>query len=271
MYMIWIQVTGVLYLSFTLAPLMIRNHIRDRVSSDELALTLTNIYLEEQYLFTLVRVGYILKEFFYYLHYAFMLLQCACYRQMICDPLHFADYIKKKNILVKIFVTMVLAALATTDDIILAILNSLEVSNIVYINNRILIFAMCETSVFRVVHLGVMIKMAHDIHQSLKEGQRRLDGSNRRPVFIAVAVVPIIISILCHAVETGIMLVHYFFTPSGVSLECNDIEQAIQNHIQVPIVTSIHLIASVANCCTYLICFPKLRENPCCRDSPSTQ
>ena len=259
--MIWIQVSSVLYISFSLAPLMIRNQMRDRVNSDGLALS--NMYHEEYYLFALVQAGNILKMFFYYLHYAFMLLQCANYRQMICDPLHFADFIKTKKIVIRILVTLILAALAVTDDVVFSILRSSEISNIVYISQKVVIYAMCESSAFRVVHLCVMIKMAYDIRQSLREGRRMLEGTDRSPIFIAVAVVPIIISIFCHAVETCIMLVHYFFTPSDDSVRCNNVEQAIVNHIEVPTVSATHLIASLANCCTYLICFPKLRENPC--------
>ena len=272
MYMICIQVTGVLYLGFYLAPLLIQNHMREQVSSDGLALV--HLYIEDQYRFTLVEIGHILSSFFYYLHYAFMLLQCANYRQLLCHPLHFADFIKTKKILLRISLTLVLAALATADEITLAILNSTKRSllsskrsNIssfnVFIIKKVVIYAMCKTSAFRVVHLCVMLKMAHDMRQSLKEGQRRLDGTDRRPVFIAVAVVPIIISILSHTVETCMMLIDYFFLPSGDSVECSDVQEAIQRHIQVPIVTATHLIASFANCCTYLICFPKLRENPC--------
>ena len=265
LYMIGIQVTGVLYLGFFLAPLLIENHIRDQVSSD--ALALVDKYLEEHYLFILLQACDIPKMFFYYLHYAFMLLQCANYRQMICHPLHFADFIKTKKILIRILITLVIAALAMIDEITLAISLCTKRSNVPFmkfsIMKKVAIYAMCEISAFRVVHLCFMLKMAHDIRQSLKEGQRRLDGIDRRPVFIAVAVVPIIISILCHAVETCMMLLNYFFSPSGVSVECNDVQQAIRNHIAVPMVTATHLIASVANCCTYLICFPKLRENPC--------
>ena len=260
LYMIWIQVASVLYISFTLTPLMIRNHMRDRVNSDGLALS--KMYLEEYHLFALVQAGDILRMFFYYLHYGFMLLQCANYRQMICDPLHFADFIKTKKIVIRILVTLILAALAVTDDVVFSILRSSEISNIVYISQKVVIYAMCESSAFRVVHLCVMIKMAHDIRQSLREGRRMLEGTDRSPIFIAVAVVPIIISTLCHAVETCIMLV-YFFTSSDDSVGCNNVEEAIKNHIEVPTVSATHLIASLANCCTYLICFPKLRENPC--------
>ena len=127
---------------------------------------------------------------------------------------------------------------------------------------KVWIYAMCEESAFRIVFSCAMIKMVRDIYKSLQQGQRILDGTDRRPVFIAVAIVPMINSFLCHTVETGMMLFHYFVTDSVVS-KCNDMEQAIENHVTVPVVTGVYLIASLSNCCAYLICFPKLRENPC--------
>ena len=259
MYMICTQVAVVLYLNCSLAALMITNHVREKILLDSSISIKT--YFEKYNLFTIKKVVEILKMFFYYLHYAFTLLQCINYRKMICNPLHFADYIKRRNLCVRILVALVLAALAMSDDIADTVL--LSWSRNIYIihgHRKVLIYAMCEQSLFRVVFLVAMVKMAHDIRKSLRQGGRILDGPDRMPVFIAVAIVPIINGFLCHAVETCMMLVNFFFNNYE---SCDDISEAIKNHVTVPILTAVHLIASLASCCTYLICFPKLRENPC--------
>ena len=259
LYMICTQVTVALYLNCSLASLMILNHINHSGRSNSV-----EIFYEKYYLFTLVRVSQILKMFFYYLHYAFTLLQCANYRQMICDPLHFADYIKWMNVFKRISMVLVVAALAMSDDIADTVLLSLSHKfHILSGHKKFLIYDMCEQSIFRVVYVGAMVKMVFDIRKSLRQDQRMLNGTDRKPVFIAVAIVPITTSFLCHAIETCMMVIHFYIIRAGNRLICEDTGEAIKNHVTVPILTVVHLLSSLTNCCTYLICFPKLREIPC--------
>ena len=212
----------------------------------------------------------IFKQFFYYQYHAFIFLQCAHYRSMICDPLRFKEFSASKKVAKRIAIALVLSSLLLLDDITQIVLqhkmnkslDDLEpVDNLAH---KISYYSLAELSLFKLLYIGALVKMSYDIRKSLSQAEVvRDDHATRRPLYYVVALIPLINGIICSVTDITTAAISVFFKSSLIKLECDTAKEGFNRMVQIPVVASFYLLTSIISTCGYLKYFPKLRI--CCR------
>ena len=196
----------------------------------------------------------IFKQFFYYQYHAFIFLQCAHYRSMICDPLRFKEFSASKKVAERIAIALVISSLLLLDDIMLYLVHKFEIRY----------YSLAELSLLKLLYIGALAKMSYDIKNSLSQAEIvRDDQATRKPLYYVVAVIPLINGIICSVVDTTTEAISVYLETKMETNHCRSFEEGFKDKVQIPAVASVYLLTSVISTCGYLKYFPKLRI--CCR------
>ena len=206
----------------------------------------------------------------FYQHYAFIFLQCAHYRSMICDPLRFGEFSASKKVVGRIAITLVISSLLLLDDITQVILRYRKIASHLDIEQqdslirKISIYSLVELSLFKLLYLGALVKMSYDIRKSLSQAEIvRDDQATRKPLYYVLALIPLINGIICSVTDITTEAISVYLHSNLKMHECSSAEERFNRMVQIPVVASAYLLTSVISTCGYLKYFPKLRI--CCR------
>ena len=267
-YMILQQLTIVMYLVFSFAPLMIANHIDTRVQAADL-----HVFFKNRHLYIVTYICNIFKGLFCYENQFFMILQCANYHKMICDGFQFEAYKKPRKVMVRVIRTFLLSMLLVVDDIVTNVVTAFMTfpnrfassgKYMITVVQKIQVFGMCELLLFRFIVLSALLKMGFDIKRSLASAKGVRDGDDgRKPLLIVVVVFPLINAFVCNAVEMTAIIIPASSLAWSEVPACSHGSELFRNQMMIPLLSSAYLMATISTCCAYLVAFPKLRKNLC--------
>ena len=198
------------------------------------------------------------KNIFYYQHYAFSALQAINYRQMICKPMHYQDYICTRNVIKRVLFSIILSILISIDILIswgiqfhglhihssktTLIYKFLRASNVV-------IFSM-----FKIAYTGALIKIASKIIRSLRQS-KEMNGRNIGPLFVVSCLIPLLNNFLYLSSEI----------PNKYLPFMNEIMNEVCEMAPLDLTVVVPTFVAFAIQCTgYLLCFPALRKKLFC-------
>ena len=232
---------------------------------------------------TIIYAASSLGTIFFYLQYAFSLLQCLNYYHMICDSLRFAEYSDNgkamKRVICFLGLSTVLSAHswvrcgATLFTNVGGLSEDGKFDRISLCFDTIFlfhaIFDAVEVSVLKFIYTFILIKLSIQIKSSLAHSSEMSNRRNVPTIFIVSCLVPLVTNILYVISDVLKILASFYEIPnfnmsSAESIgSCEDEWTSYRTNIHLPITASVFLLACIIHCTTYLLCFSRLRKGIC--------
>ena len=214
--------------------------------------------------FILQDVFEMISKIFLYELYVFSILQCLNYKVLVCHPLQYQDYCRKKRVMARVILFTVMAVILSLDKIVSFPLLYGKIKIGQNARLAIAIFNIVKHVLFKIGYAGFLLGTAFHVKKAMAELEKVRNVDNLKNILILICHVPL---------GTGLLyFVEEITTLVASIMLAIDIDRCDHFYIHlvrsvIPIMTlTIYVICAVIHCGAYLLLFPNLRKKlfSCC-------
>ena len=262
--------------------------------NDSHKIYIANVTYFSKYCFSIFSTT--LGSIFFYLHYAFSLLQSLNYYHMICDSLKFKDYSLKVNVMKRIAACLSLCFIFATHHVVRCGASFSYSATLEYwvefggsekirkkqattydnVLSFTSVFEAVQLVLLKIVYTTILTVIALRIRSSLHQSSQMRNGPGRnttnRALFFTICVVPMINNFLFLISDVSKIILTFndadWLTDSNIDDlsmwdSCSILFDHYRYQVHFPLTVTILLLGGLINCSAYLYSFSQLRQGFC--------